>query len=197
MYYIGNIMCDPNYLEHHGILGMKWGVRRYQNEDGTLTSAGKARYGSESQARSKGVAKAAGVVAGAAGAAAASAHVGKVLRERAAAAAKKAAKTAAINKWASVGTGTLGVALGGPVAVPAGISAVTIGGGFWKGRQIARQRDMANHLINAARDTQIRNIMGSGAAIAGAAAVAAMLSARHKKNVSEENSRLEASRRNR
>lgn len=31
-------------LQHYGIQGMKWGVRRYQNEDGTLTSAGKARY---------------------------------------------------------------------------------------------------------------------------------------------------------
>ena len=31
------------YLQHHGILGMKWGVRRYQNKDGTLTSAGKRR----------------------------------------------------------------------------------------------------------------------------------------------------------
>lgn len=32
-----------NYLTHHGILGMRWGVRRYQNKDGTLTAAGRRR----------------------------------------------------------------------------------------------------------------------------------------------------------
>ena len=34
-------------LVHHGILGMKWGVRRFQNEDGSLTAAGKKRYGDD------------------------------------------------------------------------------------------------------------------------------------------------------
>lgn len=33
-----------NELYRHGILGQKWGVRRYQNPDGTLTKAGKKRY---------------------------------------------------------------------------------------------------------------------------------------------------------
>ncbi len=37
-------MYSYGYLEHHGIKGQKWGVRRFQNEDGTLTPEGDKRY---------------------------------------------------------------------------------------------------------------------------------------------------------
>ena len=38
------ILTSDGELYHHGIPGMKWGVRRYQRKDGTLTAAGKKRY---------------------------------------------------------------------------------------------------------------------------------------------------------
>ena len=39
---------ESEYLSHHGILGQKWGIRRYQNPDGSLTNAGKKHYYKES-----------------------------------------------------------------------------------------------------------------------------------------------------
>ncbi len=47
-YYLGSDLDRTYYISHHGILGMKWGIRRFQNKDGSLTSAGKRRYDSTS-----------------------------------------------------------------------------------------------------------------------------------------------------
>ena len=40
-----------NYIAHYGIKGMHWGERRYQNVDGSLTDAGRSRYGITSRMR--------------------------------------------------------------------------------------------------------------------------------------------------
>ena len=42
---------EYNELTHHGILGMKWGRRRYQNKDGSLTEEGRKRYGDGEQTK--------------------------------------------------------------------------------------------------------------------------------------------------
>lgn len=43
-----NDFNEHNYLCHYGIKGMKWGIRRYQNPDGSLTKLGIQRYGTKS-----------------------------------------------------------------------------------------------------------------------------------------------------
>lgn len=50
-------------LQHYGIPGMKWGIRRFQNVDGSLTSAGRKRYDDDNSAveRRKSVAKKAAI----------------------------------------------------------------------------------------------------------------------------------------
>ena len=51
-YLIGNMVVDSEYLSHHGILGMKWGIRRFQNPDGSLTDEGRKHRGTSDQSNS-------------------------------------------------------------------------------------------------------------------------------------------------
>ena len=44
---MGNYIIKNGELMHWGVPGMRWGIRRYQNKDGTLTPAGKKRYDKE------------------------------------------------------------------------------------------------------------------------------------------------------
>ena len=44
---------NTTYMAHHGIFGQKWGRRRYQNKDGSLTPAGELRYRKSHKEKSK------------------------------------------------------------------------------------------------------------------------------------------------
>lgn len=48
-----NDYLEMNELYHHGIKGQKWGIRRFLNEDGTLTEEGKRRYGTVENMRKR------------------------------------------------------------------------------------------------------------------------------------------------
>lgn len=97
MYYYGS-MYTPNELYHYGVKGMRWGVRRYQNKDGSLTSAGQRHRdqvegggrsrstgssgGSTRKSKLRKVGKALGITAAAAATAAASYYGGKKLGQK-------------------------------------------------------------------------------------------------------------------
>lgn len=53
-YYSSIGYSGENDIRHYGIQGQKWGVRRFQNEDGTLTTEGRERYGNKKEHPDKG-----------------------------------------------------------------------------------------------------------------------------------------------
>lgn len=97
MYIEGNalILGDSSYLEHHGIRGQRWGVRRFQNRDGSLTNAGRKRLGYATKGAAQTVGKAfkAGVKAGGNAVKAVKAHHEKKEAEKLAKKKEKASKT--------------------------------------------------------------------------------------------------------
>ena len=89
-------------LQHYGIRGMKWGVRRFQQKDGSLTPQGRKRYGGEDGPERKKPSAAGKAAVGAAAAAGIVLTAYLVKRHGAKKAAELAAKAEQLQKSASV-----------------------------------------------------------------------------------------------
>lgn len=138
-------MEQYEYLAHHGIKGQKWGVRRYQNPDGTLTDAGRKKYtkkANRSELRGK-------------------IHEGD-------AAAKELAKTPA--KYVGAASlGTLGFFVASLAGAPVSVAGAALGAGYVGGkmaysamydRAINHQKRLAN--VRYAEAAEYRKLLENG-----------------------------------
>lgn len=146
-----------NYLQHWGVKGQKWGVRRYQNKDGSLTAAGKTRYAGDSPDKIKADQnEAADRIKYYGGKHAAQNAINQEARAKKDDVACQAFITSALSVVGGVGL-TAAMASAGPiVAVPMILGAAgVIGSGTWA--------SIASSKINKHRDAQITYTQDSDA----------------------------------
>ena len=129
---------NDDTLQHHGIKGQKWGVRRYQNPDGTLTAEGRAHYGRLKNDYEKGITTLEG-----------NERVAKTMAKVAAPAVGAAYGVAGASIASSFGAGT-GAAIGAG-ALSGGLGLAALGGGMALGIGI-------NHLIKKHYNKRISEI---------------------------------------
>lgn len=102
-----NDYLELHELYHHGIKGQKWGVRRFQNEDGSLTEAGKKKVYKNNDKIAKTALGVAGAAGGAVGGIFLGKHLSKLAINKAIASGstKEAALKLGRKRWARVATG--------------------------------------------------------------------------------------------
>lgn len=153
-------MWTYNYtdeLRHWGVKGQKWGVRRYQNKDGSLTAAGRKRYAGDSPDKIKSDQKeAADRIKYYGGKHAAQNAITQEARQKKDDVARQAVITSALSVVGGVGL-TAAMVSAGPIALVPSIlgAAGVVGSSAWAAK--------ASSQINKHRDTQITYTQDSDA----------------------------------
>lgn len=145
-----------NYLSHHGVKGQKWGVRRYQNANGSLTAEGKKRYRSSESDVKSGQEEAADRIRYYGGKNAARNAINQEAKEQYKAVGNQHAAMAAVSMVGPL-LGGMTIAVNAPVAIPALlISAGIVGSGaatVWAGKAASAISKHKNEQLTYTQDS--------------------------------------------
>lgn len=148
-----------NYLQHHGIKGQKWGIRRYQNKNGSLTAEGKMRYRSSTQDVRDGKAEADERIKYYGGKNAATNAIKSEASKQTFDATLKGVLTSEISFVVGSALGGVTLGLGAPVAVPALlVSSGIVGAGaaqMWMGKAISAIDKHKKEQIAYTKDSEV------------------------------------------